>query len=552
MKQWIYSSVIVFSSALLSACGGGGTIGGDSNSGTNPGTTPGTGTTTPTTPTAPTWIAGQYAAESTLQNFCATPRSGTDPFSNSAYPDKAGTAMHEKLWLRSWSNRTYLWYKELPDLDPASYSTLAYFDLLKTSNKTDSGAAKDNFHFYQDTAEYKKQTQSAVTSGYGIEWIFTATRPPRQLTVAYTEPGSPAATALLSRGSKLLEVDGIDFVNDNTQAGVNAINAALFPAKAGESHQFTVQQADGSRKSFTLQSADVSTVPVHNVKVLQSGSKKVGYLQFNTHIAAAQPQLISAVEQFRNEAVSELVVDLRYNGGGLLALASQFGYMVSGPNQIQSRYFDKLQFNDKYPNTDPVTGEALEPTPFYSRGIDYNAGRLTNQTLPNLSLNRIFVLTTDNTCSASEAFINALRGIDVEVIQIGGKTCGKPYGFYPTDNCGTTYFTIQFSGVNAKGFGDYAAGFTPKPAPQFAADIKGCPVADDLSKPLGDAQEGLLKTALFYAGNNSCPVLTAAQQAQTQQALSAAAPLQSDGLAIRDPRQQEFMQHNLLRTDIRD
>ncbi|MDZ7871160.1 MAG: hypothetical protein U5L02_18495 [Rheinheimera sp.] len=77
-------------------------------------------------------------------------------------------------------------------------------------------------------------------------------------------------------------------------------------------------------------------------------------------------------------------------------------------------------------------------------------------------------------------------------------------------------------------------------------------MADDLSKPLGDAQEGMLKTALFYAGNNSCPVVAVAQQAGAQQAMSAAAPLQSDGLAIRDPRQQEFLQHNLLRTEIRD
>ncbi len=547
MKQWLCSSAVLVSLTLLGACGGGGTSGGSTP---NTGTTPGTGTTTPTTPS---WVAGQYAAESTLQNFCAVPRTGTDPFSGTAYPDKAGSAMHEKLWQRSWSNRTYLWYKELPDLDPANYSTLAYFDLLKSSNKTDSGAQKDNFHFYQDTAEYKKQTQSAVSSGYGIEWIFASTRPPRQLSVAYTEPGSPAATASLGRGSKLLEVDGVDFVNDNTQDGVNKLNAALFPAKAGESHQFTFADANGVRRSYTLVSADVSTVPVHNVKVLQSGNKKVGYLQFNTHIAAAQPQLISAVEQFRTAAVNELVVDLRYNGGGLLALASQFGYMVSGPNQIQSRYFDKLQFNDKYPTTDPETGQPLRPTPFYSDKIDYQAGRLLEgQKLPNLSLNRIFVLTTDNTCSASEAFINALRGVDVEVIQIGGKTCGKPYGFYPTDNCGTTYFTIQFSGSNAKGFGDYADGFTPAVAPRFAADIKGCPVADDLSKPLGDAQEGMLKTALFYASNNNCPVLTAAQQAAAHQAPSAAAPLQSDGLAIRDPRQQEFLQQNLLRTEIRD
>lgn len=543
MKQFFFTgNVALLSLVLLSGCGGGGTA---SDSST-PAPTPGTGTTPPATPG---WVAGQYAAESTLQHFCAVPRTGTDPFSGSAYPDKAGSAMHEKLWQRSWSNKTYLWYKELPDLDPANYSTLAYFDLLKSGNKTDSGAQKDNFHFYQDTAEYKKQTQSAVSSGYGIEWIFASTRPPRQLTVAYTEPSSPAATASLGRGSKLLEVDGVDFVNDGTQAGVNTLNAALFPAKAGESHQFTFADANGIRRSYTLVSAEVSTVPVHNVKVLQSGSKKVGYLQFNTHIAAAQPQLISAVEQFRAAAVNELVVDLRYNGGGLLALASQFGYMVSGPNQIQSRYFETLQFNDKFPTTDPVTGDPLEPTPFYNKGIDYTAGRLTSQTLPNLSLNRIFVLTTDNTCSASEAFINALRGVDVEVIQIGGQTCGKPYGFYPTDNCGTTYFTIQFSGINAKGFGDYADGFTPAVSPRFAADIKGCPVADDLSKPLGDVQEGMLKTALFYAGNNSCPVVIASQQTASAQA-SAAAPLQQAGLAIRDPRSEQKLHDNSIRQPI--
>jgi len=546
MKQWLCSSAVFVSLTLLGGCGGG-----DTSAGSAPvtGTTPGTGTTTPTNPT---WVAGQYAAESTLQNLCAAPRTGIDPFSGSAYPDKVGDAMHEKLWMRSWSNRTYLWYKELPDLDPTTFTTSDYFAQLKSTNKTDAGGLKDNFHFSQDTAEYKKETQSAVKSGYGIDWVFAALKPPRQLTVAFTEPGSPAATAALTRGSKLLEVDGVDFVNDNTQAGVNTINAALFPAKAGESHQFTMLDANGNRKSITLVSADVATVPVHNVKVLTSGSKKVGYLQFNTHIAAAQPLLIDAVEQFRSAAVNELVVDLRYNGGGLLALASQFGYMVSGPNQIQSRYFEKLQFNDKYPTTDPVTGETLTPTAFYNRGIDYTAGRFTNQSLPSLSLNRVFVLTSADTCSASEAFINALRGIDVEVIQVGGKTCGKPYGFYPTDNCGTTYFTIQFSGINAKGFGDYAAGFNPTPAPTFAADVKGCAAVDDLSKPLGDPQEGMLKTALSYANTNSCPVVTAAQQAAAQQATLAAAPLQSDGLAIRDPRQQEFLQQNLLRTDIRD
>lgn len=544
MKRFAYRGTVVLC-LLLSACGGGGS---DSQSTPNNGTDPGSSTTTPTTPTTPIWVAGQYAAEETLKNFCAAPRTGIDPFSNTAYPDKAGTATHEKLWLRSWSNRTYLWYKELSDLDPASYSTQAYFDLLKTTNKTDSGVAKDNFHFYQDTAKYKQQTQSALNSGYGIDWIYNSVRPPRQLTVGYTEPGSPAAVAALNRGSVLIEVDGVNFVNDSTQEGVNKINAALFPNKAGESHQFTVLDVDGNRHSYTLVSAEVLTVPVHNVKVLQSGNNKVGYLQFNTHIAAAQPQLISAIEQFRAAAVNELVVDLRYNGGGLLSLASQFAYMVSGPNQIQSRFFEKKQFNDKYPTIDPVSGGTLEPTPFYNRTINYTTGRLTNQMLPNLSLNRVFVLTTDNTCSASEVFINALRGIDVEVIQIGGKTCGKPYGFYPTDNCGTTYFTIQFTGVNAKDFGDFEAGFVPTQAPKFATDIKGCPVADDPSKPLGNAQEGMLKTALNYVNTNSCPVLVATQQAEDL----AAAPRNHDGLAIRDPRT-EYPLHDIsIRLPIRE
>ncbi len=71
----------------------------------------------------------------------------------------------------------------------------------------------------------------------------------------------------------------------------------------------------------------------------------------------------------------------------------------------------------------------------------------------------MFVLTGPNTCSASESIINALQGVDVEVIQIGSTTCGKPYGFYPQDNCGTTYFSVEFKGVNAKGFGDYPTVF---------------------------------------------------------------------------------------------
>jgi len=98
--------------------------------------------------------------------------------------------------------------------------------------------------------------------------------------------------------------------------------------------------------------------------------------------------------------------------------------------------------------------------------------------------------------------MNGLAGIDVDVIQIGDTTCGKPYGFYPEDNCGTTYFSIQFRGVNNKNFGDYADGFVPGGTGIFP---HGCAVADDFTHPLGDPAEARLAAALLYRSTGACP-----------------------------------------------
>src|SRR3989337_1061849 len=101
-----------------------------------------------------------------------------------------------------------------------------------------------------------------------------------------------------------------------------------------------------------------------------------------------------------------------------------------------------------------------------------------------------------------------MRGVNVPVVQIGSTTCGKPYGFYPRDNCGTTYFSIQFQGLNARGFGAYADGFTPQlPGDPNGATLSGCYIADDFTRPLGDTTERRLQAALsFRASNNqTCP-----------------------------------------------
>jgi carboxyl-terminal processing protease len=124
-------------------------------------------------------------------------------------------------------------------------------------------------------------------------------------------------------------------------------------------------------------------------------------------------------------------------------------------------------------------------------------------------LQRVYVITGPGTCSASEAIMNGLRGVNVQVIQIGSTTCGKPYGFFPQDNCGTTYFTIQFRGLNAVGFGDYTDGFSPANTQASVGTIvPGCSVADDFTRALGDPGEKRLAVALAHQSGNSCPAPT--------------------------------------------
>jgi hypothetical protein len=170
--------------------------------------------------------------------------------------------------------------------------------------------------------------------------------------------------------------------------------------------------------------------------------------------------------------------------------------MIAGPSSA-GKTFERPVYNNK---TAPDA-----PIPFLNTAYGFPSPNPApaNMALPYLGLRRVTVLTTAGTCSASEAVINGLRGVDVEVNIIGGQTCGKPYGFTPVDNCGTTYFSIEFKGVNAKGFGDYPDGLAPT-----------CTVADDLGHAVGDPAEGMLAAALSYRATNACPASTHASAVQ--------------------------------------
>jgi hypothetical protein len=498
---------------VLAACGG---SSGSSRTAAPPPTPPPTGGTGSGN-SGPVFQAGVFAPEGDFVAQCQTPRTGTDPSTGNPFVDRQGSTALENFWLRSWSNRTYLWFDEITDVNPYDFDDrLAYFDLLKTEAVTPSGAPRDQFHFTQDTAERFQRVSTGASASFGSRLAILESRPPRDVRVVYTEAVSPFADNNVRRGAKILEIDGVDVVNGATQADVDVINNALFPSEVGQTHTFVIEDTPGAApRTFTASAATVTSEPVLVTDVIEQGDDKVGYIVFNTFgTSIAERALFDAFTELSSEGVSDLVLDLRYNGGGFLTIASQLGYMVAGSNTA-GRVFETLQFNSKFPTTDPVTGRRITPTPFISQGQDFSVDQGTP--LPTVNLNRVFVLSTARTCSASEALINGLSGIDAEVILIGATTCGKPYGFYTTDNCGVSYSTIQFRGVNAKNFGDYADGFTPAVPGQtvFGEALNGCQVADDLNFPLGAEDEPLLSAALTYRSTGACPAPSAASSKNT-------------------------------------
>lgn len=482
-------SLLLILALIVTACGGGGG-GGAGDERPEP------------TSEALRFSAGEFLPSDTFKSFCRDPRSGLSEVTGRAFDDRDGSRLEENFWLRSWTNETYYWYDEVPELNPADFSTLDYFDLLRTSDVTPSGKDKDDFHFALDTADWEAQSQTGISVSYGIDFAIVSPRVPREVVVALVEPESIADMAGVVRGDRVIAVDGVS-IDDGTAAGVDIINAGLIPGDIGEVHQFGLRTADGSTRTVMLTASSQRFSPVQSAHVFDTNSGPVGYVLFTSHNSPSESLLIDAFEQFQLNNVTDLILDLRYNGGGFLAIASEVAYMIASPAFTNGRTFERLQFNDKHPRINPVTGEDNDPLPFNDRSLGFSEP--SGQDLPNLGLERVIVITTGSTCSASESIINSLRGIDIEVIQIGSATCGKPYGFYPTDNCGTTYFTVQFQSVNDRGFGDYADGFAPIEQNRLGAvPLPGCFISDDYDNPIGDPNEGMLASALGYIDRGDC------------------------------------------------
>ena len=467
---------------LLNACGGGG------------------GGSTPTSSDTGTLV---FASAASLAQQCVAPRAGT--------ADSQGSIDAEKSWVRSFMDETYLWYKDVPVVNAANFTLAgngnsvlrtmdAYLQALKTKNTTASGKLVDQFSFTVLTADLQN-LQSGISSGYGFRRSAINNTLPRIVRILYVEQGSPAQLGGILRGDTITSIDGVD-INDTTSAGVATLNAGLSPTVASKTTSFGLLAANAAApRIVTITSSQSITVtPVATSTVIADGGNTVGYLVLNSFsIVSAEKQLIDAVTQFKNANVNELVVDLRYNGGGYLDLANELAWMI-GDSTLAGKTFEKLTCNDKNTQSFCNSTDTFHQA---TQGFSVASG----QALPQLRLKRVFVLTSGNTCSASESVINSLSPF-MQVVRIGSTTCGKPYGFSYKDNCGTSYAVMQFKGVNAEGFGDYADGFAPS-----------CPIADDLTKQRGDPAELMLGGALTFMRTGACPVAKSGAQKSIAQAL---------------------------------
>lgn len=217
----------------------------------------------------------------------------------------------------------------------------------------------------------------------------------------------------------------------------------------------TVVVKDYNGKSYTINSGPIYANPViyHRVK------NKIGYLVYSYFGSGFDQELFEVFKQFKNENITDLILDLRYNGGGDVRSANLIASCIAGETCI-GKTFASYRYNQERME---VLGNKRDIEKFsYSSYQNLNNISLS---AGGLNLRRVYCLVTNNTASASELVINSLEGIGIDVILIGNTTRGKNVGMEGVElTAGTDkylLFPITFQAYNAAGYGDFENGFTP-------------------------------------------------------------------------------------------
>jgi C-terminal processing protease CtpA/Prc len=377
------------------------------------------------------------------------------------------TVLDQNVFVRDTLREFYLWYQELPDLDPALYpSPEAYLDAVRyrpldeTFSYVASAAATTSFY---SASQY-------IGLGFSYQWI----REDRAR-ISQVFPDSPASEVGMARGDYLVAIGGrpIEELNDPA-----AFNEAIGPTEIGVSVEFRWRTQSGEDRSAVLTKRPVTIPTVSQREVFDVDGLPVGYVHLRNFVEPSVGALDDAFAEFQSRGVTDVVLDLRYNGGGLIDVARHLGSLLGGV-RTNTQPFVTLEHNDK------------------------NTSR--NQTLrfddPQQSVDvpRLVVIATRASASASELVIQGLKPF-IPVTVVGDRTYGKPVGQYGFDFCDKVLFPVAFRGRNAAGETDYFDG--------IPAD---CPASDNLDRALGDPAESSLAEALNFLRSGRCS--TASQQA---------------------------------------
>ncbi len=360
----------------------------------------------------------------------------------------------------------YLWYDQIP----ATFNGRNYEDPEKIMEairlySIEPGFATpvDKWSFAVKKAEWDN-ISSGISGDFGLGvFFFNAT----DLRVKSVEQESSAGKAGIRRGWRIAKINGSTSISSsNTDFVVeNIFNSAQT--------NFTFQKPDGTSADITLNAATYNEHPVILDSVYSVNSKKIGYLVFNSFLGNTTDitkDLETVFNHFVNENISDVIVDLRYNGGGYVSLQEKLAdYLV--PSSANGSLMMKQNFNNKNSNYN-------SSTKFKKAGT--------------LNLPRVVFIVSKGTASASELLINNLKPYMTVKLVGPQPTHGKPVGFFPVPVGDWYIFPVSFRTTNKNGEGSYFNGLP-----------LNSQVADGLDKDWGNVGESSLASALQYLATGS-------------------------------------------------
>jgi carboxyl-terminal processing protease len=408
----------------------------------------------------------------------------------------------------------YLFTDLIPAYDIVNPRASANNDSLFAKLTRYSTAPKDHYSFIDKGGSVASQIGQGVSQGdIGIEIFYPNSANLSDLRVKSVTKGSPAYTNGVRKGWQITSIDGnTNIAYDGSDVGGSSANIqrVVTAVYYSTSAVFVFKKPDATSVTKTLAAASYTIDPVVLDSVYTFGARKVGYMVFSSFIAIAKikTELNAVFSRFATKGVTDLVIDLRFNGGGDVGTSEYLANLIApksvGTDSTKAMY--TYDFNSRFKTStySTLTKAYKLPPPDqkYSYADLFDSYYYWNKTTSfvkkgNVDVQNVVFIVTKSTASASELLMNNLKPY-MNVSLIGKPTYGKPVGFFPIPIGGYDMYTISFRTINANSVGDYYNGMP------VAVDLY-----EDFAHDFGDIAEVYLNAALVKLGVKSLPILKA-------------------------------------------